>query len=677
MTEYKKLSTIVDGIHSHQLQFKEWAALQKNHDEESSEGSHCVEEKYYLMKTVLSLIRDVFPRLYKLVMKGRERDPNRQIYNEKMCERINLLYTAYCQEVLQLWFYWSKESSEDFSYCYSTEDGAAYITYVKRIQSKLKELHISPSIIESALVSSRTNGSKLEPIAVSDAPAQITDIQTHTSDPLNYIPSFKEVVKILEDLLIAQHANAIEEFISLEDEIPFFIRLSNNYFSFIRKRSEKEDWERQTAASMSEIIELERSLRELVTADEYEEYRQLTKDHRDDRLQILLLIERKKVEKRQIEMDRRVKENQLLLDKMYELRIGDDRKTLSKYPDWRRLFSIVRSHISLSEALSLSLSGTDNQNREIRSEAPIADMDSETRRLRLKPPGCPLSHVEKISLTSYRRWLQHLFTLVKHIQKAPDDSNIRTLRANHQAFMEHFSHPSFVFYQLSSNQIGIGYDGVGETEGNTEIKSSSVGNETYSGAIQNKIQEKQEDDHGYRELPMCSCRLVLQYTELVLYAIGYRLRYDSWEESVKKRTLTKSISSGTPLTTTYGRSESHADGEYSHNKKSCLDTSLFLNYADLPFPSTHSTFYSSASIQSNKYEDGTTAGSSCAILPDFYFPCGRRATIHKYTPVGFEPYGERLYQLMEPNPEEDPDGWIIWFDTLNELHSLLVDLLAE
>lgn len=679
MTEYKKLTTVIDDIHSHQLRFKEWASAQNGATNESVEQSPSVEVKYSLMKTILSLIRETFPRMLKLVLKGREKDPNRQIYNERMTGRINELYSSYCKEILCLWYYWTNECPEgSLSYHY-IEDEEAFATYTNKIRSRLQEIKSFSAVSVNRMMTSTSCNSVEGSARCTNNFEPTPDIQHQETDIATSPLSFNESVKILESVLIADHNEAVEKYLSLEDEIPLFVRLTNAYFTFIQKLSEREDWERQTAANMNEIITLEASLRQLIIANEHEKQRKLIQNHRDDRLKLLLLIESKKVEKQKKEMSRRITENELLMHKSREWSHCSELEGPSKRHNWTKAFSRLVSCISLSnDPLPLPFN-TKKLNNQVPLEVSHPITEPETRLMTLLSPDSTLIRIEPVLPMMYKKWLHHLLTLVMHIQKAPDDINIRTLRANHQAFMEHFSHPSFVLYIWSSNEIDTDLECLGDVKKNGTSESISVEPDNCATEIQEEKKVGFKEKTVCNNSPMCACKFIFHYTELVLYTIGYRVKYDSWEDSFKKRSTGRVADVSSPPSATFSSNVIKEDGEASleSNRKCCLSGSTFVNFADLPFPVSQSTLCTSTSTSIRKCDVGTAAGDQCAALPDFYFPCGRRASAHQYRAVGFEPYGERLYQLMEPNPEEDPDAWMLWFDTLNELHSALLNLLSE
>lgn len=649
MTEFKKLLGIVDEIHSQQQQLKSWATLHCNHENEWSEETLNIEDAYKLMKSVVSLIRDTFPRMHKLVLKGREKDPNRQIYNEKMTDRINSLFMSYCQEVLLLWFCRSVESPNNSAQSCTIEDEESYTMFVKKVKGKLAKGNCVLSTTDNAVEKQCSTNCSGESIIKHHAKESASDSQAPSSDVECSVSSFDEVAKAVESFFLAFPEEAAETFSSLEHEIPFFFYLTNTYFSCIRRRAEKEDWKRQIAASISEVTSLENFLRQLIAAEEHEHHQSLKRLHQTDRLELLLSQERKKEEKHKQELKRRKIENQLLLRKSHEWCYGKELLPSSNRPDWKNLFANLAPYISPAKCTESPTCDAESLAIEDFSSLSNSPSDKRSRIFAFPYFDGTVSQVERISPEAYKGWLKHMYELIKQVQKTPDDINIRTLRSNHPVFMKHFSHPSFVFYLFAAHKAG-------HCAGSSETG------------------EKGED---LECLPVCACKFILHYTELILYAVGYRLRYDNWEDSFNKRALASS--SGIPISRLIdsGNDGGAKDEGYSFANRvkcsSCIST--FINFADLPLPQDESGFHYDTSVSSITCEEA--AGISVAILPDFYFPCGRLASAHEYKPQGFEPYGERIYHLMEPNPEEEPDAWMTWFTILDELQSSLVDLISE
>lgn len=649
MTEFKKLLGIVDEIHSQQQRLKSWATQNCSYEGEWPEETLDIEEAYNLKKSVISLIRDSFPRMHKIVLKGREKDPNRQIYNEKMTERINLLFLSYCQEVLHLWSCRSVESPNSSVCSCITEDEEAYIIFVRKIKGKLAKRNGALTTTDNAVEELCSTNCSAESIINCHAEENASKTQAPYSDEERLVFSFDEAVKAVESFFLAFPAEAEEIFLDLENEIPFFFYLTNTYFACIQRRAEKEDWKRQIAANNNELTSLENSLRQLIVAEEHQHHQSLMRLHRTDRLELLLSQERKKEEKRKQEMKRREIENQLLLLKSHEWCYGKEPLTSSNRPDWKNLFANLAPCILPARCAESSTCDAESLTIENFSSLSKSPSDEKNRIFALPYFDGTVYQVEKITHKVYKGWLEHMYKLVKQVQKTPDDINIRTLRSNHPIFMEHFSHPSFAFYLFAAPKAE-GCPGNSETD-----KKGS----------------------GLECLSVCACRFILQYTELILYAVGYRLRYDNWEDSFKKRALASST--GMPMsrlaTSTNDGGTKYEDYTFANSMKCSSHTSTFVNFADLPFPQDQSAFSYDTSASSTSCEE--TAGISVATLPDFYFPCGRLASAHEYKPQGFESYGERIYHLMEPNPEEEPDGWMTWFSILDELQSSLVDLISE
>ncbi|ORC91523.1 putative membrane associated protein [Trypanosoma theileri] len=53
--------------------------------------------------------------------------------------------------------------------------------------------------------------------------------------------------------------------------------------------------------------------------------------------------------------------------------------------------------------------------------------------------------------------------------------------------------------------------------------------------------------------------------------------------------------------------------------------------------------------------------------PSIQLPCGRNASEHVITEIGFEDYSERFFILHEPNPVENANEWMTWYATLETM----------
>ncbi|KAH9593093.1 hypothetical protein LSM04_000927 [Trypanosoma melophagium] len=53
--------------------------------------------------------------------------------------------------------------------------------------------------------------------------------------------------------------------------------------------------------------------------------------------------------------------------------------------------------------------------------------------------------------------------------------------------------------------------------------------------------------------------------------------------------------------------------------------------------------------------------------PPIQLPCGRNASEHVFTEIGFEEYSERFFILHEPNPIENANEWMTWYATLETM----------
>ncbi|KAG5469463.1 hypothetical protein LSCM1_02684 [Leishmania martiniquensis] len=103
MTEFKKLTTLADALAQDVLTLKA-CCTGNDHggyngsavkDLDSSLSSYDAEHLYQLSTRIREAVADGIPRLRKIVLKARETDPNRQIYNEAMCAKIEALLLAF------------------------------------------------------------------------------------------------------------------------------------------------------------------------------------------------------------------------------------------------------------------------------------------------------------------------------------------------------------------------------------------------------------------------------------------------------------------------------------------------------------------------------------------------------------------------------------------------------
>ncbi|AIO01481.1 hypothetical protein LPMP_331900 [Leishmania panamensis] len=105
MTEFKKLTTLTETLTEYVLALKACCTGGDHYGcSESVVGdvdSHlpvCDAEHMHLLSSqIREAVADGLPRLRKIVLKARETDPNRQIYNEAMCAKIEALFLAFCR----------------------------------------------------------------------------------------------------------------------------------------------------------------------------------------------------------------------------------------------------------------------------------------------------------------------------------------------------------------------------------------------------------------------------------------------------------------------------------------------------------------------------------------------------------------------------------------------------
>ncbi|EAN79285.1 hypothetical protein, conserved [Trypanosoma brucei brucei TREU927] len=90
MTEYKKLCALVD-------QLKQETAVLIDAFKDDDRGD--VVALHSQAVSVQTLITNCRPRVVKILHKGREKDPDKQIYNERMCVAIEQLFEDFCTVV--------------------------------------------------------------------------------------------------------------------------------------------------------------------------------------------------------------------------------------------------------------------------------------------------------------------------------------------------------------------------------------------------------------------------------------------------------------------------------------------------------------------------------------------------------------------------------------------------
>ncbi|CAG9580764.1 conserved hypothetical protein [Leishmania major strain Friedlin] len=105
MTEYKKLTTLADTLAQDVSTLKACCTDGGDFDCNGSAVSGvdsrllaCDAEHLHLLSTrIREAVADGIPRLRKIVLKARETDPDRQIYNEAMCAKIEALFLVFCE----------------------------------------------------------------------------------------------------------------------------------------------------------------------------------------------------------------------------------------------------------------------------------------------------------------------------------------------------------------------------------------------------------------------------------------------------------------------------------------------------------------------------------------------------------------------------------------------------
>ncbi|EPY37156.1 hypothetical protein STCU_00141 [Strigomonas culicis] len=58
-------------------------------------------------------------------------------------------------------------------------------------------------------------------------------------------------------------------------------------------------------------------------------------------------------------------------------------------------------------------------------------------------------------------------------------------------------------------------------------------------------------------------------------------------------------------------------------------------------------------------------------LEDVTLPCSHSVSAHQYQNMGFEDYGERLFELDEPDAMKDSDRWMIWYEEMQHMQQEL------
>lgn len=597
MTEFKKLTAIIEKLHVDRAQLLNGIALlpstttATDDDQDSPHGMMTLEEVHEKITHIYSTIHDIFGRVCKIVLKARETDPNRQIYNELMCKKIDGLYSAYCDAILLMWDCCLKE--EDTSTEAGTEGEEEETIHHAPSSCLLSTPSDLRALFQQTAIDAMAHANFKEKMREAMKKYDDASSPAPPSPPPSAVlpppssdggegaaappPPKREELAMLEFLLLAERETALTDFVA-SDEVPLVARVTSAFYACVRARAAAESWERRVASDLSDVVQFEKSMRELIVADEDEGRRTVLLRQRDEHLHLVLEQERLREERWRHEMQRRLQEHASL-----ERRSGE----------WRG-----------------------------REEA-WADLLMQEVQTLLPREQCAYS-TESECREGRRRWVSHVLELVRHISRAPDDPSTRMIRNNHLTFMEHYGHPCFRRRHASTQEDS------------------------------KQEEEREEEEEG----TTCACVRVLEITENILYTIRYRLHYESWEKSVQKRLKIEEGRGAPHLATTSPASDSMK--------------SHFCNPADVPLTPAVPVMRSASVARSAK---ATVAGCEAPVYADFRFPCGGLASQHRYTSQGFEPYGERMYQLEEPDPMEQSDEWMTWFDGIKALQCGLETVL--
>ncbi|KAG5495153.1 hypothetical protein JKF63_02207 [Porcisia hertigi] len=105
MTEFKKLTALADTLAQDVLTLKACctSGSQCSFNGTTADGDALgtlvdgPDSLHLLSTRIRETIVDAVPRVRKIVLKARETDPNRQMYNEAMCAKIEALFLAFCK----------------------------------------------------------------------------------------------------------------------------------------------------------------------------------------------------------------------------------------------------------------------------------------------------------------------------------------------------------------------------------------------------------------------------------------------------------------------------------------------------------------------------------------------------------------------------------------------------
>lgn len=658
MTEFRKLTSSIEELHAELIFLSSVDESSLFSGEASS--FPLLETMFYKMKKVTIMIVELLPRVLKILLKAREKDPNRQIYNENMCKKIELLYTNYC-EVIFTFYRGKKNNSTAISLSHSTpEDDEAYYRFLTMIKENYKELVSKRALFPASSVScceearhaeiSKTHTSTNNSIVSNDDVKQSLEqcnmdrnINTSSSIDVGSLEKNRAEVEWLQELLLANDEDAVKEKYlgGLESEIPFFLRLATAYHKCIQERAAAESWQKRVAVNLKDAYSLEESIRSLIQADEHQEYRRLLEAKREEQLEIYFLLDQKRENQWRDELMRRQDESTHLL------------KASSVWRATQRTWSeLLASEYSAFEEF-------ESKEGDSRSGCGIADADTYSSASLCTSEKKLIRHVGRKNV--FYTVATHLLDLVQQIYKTPDNPNIRVIRNNHPAFMQHFGHPCYYLRCAVKNEVELTTSF--HTDPNPSAKELLV-----SVSETEKSQEHQDVRNTQKmwvktSTHECLCAHVLRFAEYILYCIGYRLHYDSWEEVQKKRGPTLSTSSNNVSLFPH-RANLTQDQlpDNTASRATCKQglKSTFINFAD------------------RNLEGKNTIGAEIGVeMVDFYFPCGEKASLHRYTDQGFALYGERMYCLVEPDPMENSDSWMEWYQSLKELMVALQVLVTK
>ncbi|XP_050340654.1 uncharacterized protein LOC126767091 [Bactrocera neohumeralis] len=100
MTEYKKLVSLVDTLKENVEVL--YAQHDASNDANEEAGSPSTDALFSVASAVGAAVGNGAPRIAKIVARARETDPNRQIYSEMMCGKIEDLFDSFVAAVYRL-----------------------------------------------------------------------------------------------------------------------------------------------------------------------------------------------------------------------------------------------------------------------------------------------------------------------------------------------------------------------------------------------------------------------------------------------------------------------------------------------------------------------------------------------------------------------------------------------